>query len=510
MAEIELVLGANVVESYKRLSYTPWHALAEFVDNSTQSYFNNRELLDRHYSSSGEKLTVDIVYDRQSGSIRIVDNAMGMSRDELQRALRVGYPPENVTGRSQYGMGMKTAAGWLGNNWTITTSKLGDSLEHIVNVNVERVARGDLKLPYESRESGPSRGYTIIDIHELNREFHGRTISKIRDYIRSMYRQDFRDGVLKLTWNSEPLTWQELDSTLLRSANGSLYKREFIFTVHGKRVRGWVGVLGRGSRAQAGFSILHRNRVVRGWPDAWRPESLYGQIQGSNDLVNQRLVGEIHLDDFDVSHTKDDILWVNDEEDLVQQRLREECVDYYNIAKTYRRDEHEQKPSELETQAAVDELKKELESPEIVDRLTLNPIPIVQAAKDIEKGVIEEVRRNTETFSAVIDSMVNIKGYLQEFSVSDPYVVYELSNDSVRHNSDHAMDEILVIININHPHWAQLKGAEGVLNYLRHCIYDAVAEWHAGRLTAPVNQSTIKVLKDQLLRLPFDIERHDS
>ena len=70
-------------------------------------------------------------------------------------------------------------------------------------------------------------------------------------------------------------------------------------------MQGWVGILAKGSRAAAGFSILQADRVVRGWPDAWRPSSLYGQLQGSNDLVNQRLVGEIHLDGFDVSHTKE-------------------------------------------------------------------------------------------------------------------------------------------------------------------------------------------------------------
>ena len=38
----QLVLGLDVIRSYKRLSYTIWHAIAEFIDNSTQSYFNNR------------------------------------------------------------------------------------------------------------------------------------------------------------------------------------------------------------------------------------------------------------------------------------------------------------------------------------------------------------------------------------------------------------------------------------------------------------------------------------
>src|SRR5207237_6117621 len=119
--------------------------------------------------------------------------------------------------------------------------------------------------------------------------------------------------------------------------DGSTYKKSFDFKVNGKRVYGWVGILAKGSRAKAGFSVLHSDRVVKGWPDAWRPESLYGQIQGSNDLVNQRLVGEIHLDAFDVSHTKDDILWVGDDEEKVEKELLKRCADYRDTAKRFRK-----------------------------------------------------------------------------------------------------------------------------------------------------------------------------
>jgi hypothetical protein len=52
----------------------------------------------------------------------------------------------------------------------------------------------------------------------------------------------------------------------------------------------------------------------------------------------------------------------------------------------------------------------------------------------------------------------------------------------------------------------QLKGSDGVLNYLRHCVYDGIAEWKAIHKAAGLNPDTIKILKDQLLRVPFEIE----
>src|SRR5690606_20098608 len=165
--------------------------------------------------------------------------------------------------------------------------------------------------------------YTTAEITRHNRKFHGRTVGKIRDYLRSMYREDFRRGELSLLWQGEKLSWDEPE--MLTAEDGSHYRKDFKFKVDGLDVFGWVGVLKKGSRAEAGFSIIHSGRVIKGWPDAWRPSSLYGQIQGSNDLVNQRLVGEIHLDHFEVSHTKDDILWLGDQEENVEKKLLASC-----------------------------------------------------------------------------------------------------------------------------------------------------------------------------------------
>ena len=59
------------------------------------------------------------------------------------------------------------------------------------------------------------------------------------------------------------------------------YVKEFVFKVNGKEVKGIVGILAKGSRSMAGFSILHRGRVVKGWPESWRPASVDGFSQPS-------------------------------------------------------------------------------------------------------------------------------------------------------------------------------------------------------------------------------------
>lgn len=497
---LQLTIGPDAINSYKRLAYTPWHALAEFIDNSTQAYFDNKDLLDKSFKESNEILEVAVVYDKDAGLLRISDNSIGLSLNDLERALHVALPPANTKGRSKYGMGLKTAACWLGNRWTIQTKKLGETVEHHASIVVEKIAAGKSDLEYKAISNRPAaKHYTIIEIRELNRPFHGRTIKKIRDFLSSMYREDFRNESLKLMWDGVPLQWRELDDRLLKDAEGNLYKRPFSFVVDGKKIHGWVGILERGSRADAGFSIIHCGRVVRGYPDSWRPASLYGQLQGSNDLVNQRLVGEIHLDDFDVSHTKDDILWLGSQEEDVEKELGEHCADYKARANALRKNKDDERgPSELETIAAIDELKKELTSPEMIDAIELQTVPSPDVVASQAKNIAEAISKFEDTFSAVIGQL-RVRGFLRpDMSPNDPYVTH----DSAKEN------EVLIIINQAHPHWLQLKGSDGVLNYLRHCVYDGIAEWKAKHKAAALNPDTIKVLKDQLLRVPFEIEMH--
>jgi hypothetical protein len=494
---IELRIDLNAITSYKRLAYFPWYALAEFVDNSTQSFRNNEKILRKVAPPNERPLTVTIQYDREQEYLSIEDNAMGMSFQELRNAMHVARPPANTTGRSRYGMGLKTAAAWLGNLWTIRTKKLGETREYTLQVDVEQVAAGNGKLDFTPKPGfSPDKHYTVIEIREHNRKFHTRTLSKIEDYLGSIYREDFRQEILTLWWQDHALKWKEIYDDLLTNRSGKQYRKKT------KRIHGWVGVLREGSRSKAGFSILHSGRVIMGWPEAWRPETLYGQILGSNDLINQRLVGEIHLDDFEVSHTKDDILWLEDEEEQVLEQLRIHCGEFREIARTFRkRSEDERGPSEVAIRSAIDRLGKELRSPEIAALISSNPL----LPENLVEEVVEAVKNSVvgkypETFKAQIEG-ITVRGYVDEMSVNDPYLTLDTADPS----------EVIIIVNASHPHWNQLKGADGVLNYLRHCTYDGIAESQARDRKArkiQLNPNTVKLLKDRLLRIPFEIEQN--
>ena len=139
-----------------------------------------------------------------------------------------------------------------------------------------------------------------------------------------------------------------------------------------------------GKPTESRFLILHRDRVITGWPESWRPQVLYGQSEGSNDLVNQRLVGEIYLDGFEVTHTKSGILWMGDEEEKVQQKLKKLCWDYRETARTaLYRSSDERGPSERDVKIALDELTEELNSEELGDAIDLEVVPPPEVVSDV-------------------------------------------------------------------------------------------------------------------------------
>lgn len=502
---MELGIGIDIISSYKRLSYTAWHAFAEYVDNSTQAYFNNRELLDEIFEKEGENLYVKIDYSATDGTVIIKDNSIGMNKEELQNALFIGRKPSNTTGRSKYGMGMKTASCWIGDKWSVKTKKYGETEEYTVHVDVNKVVNEkDPDLEEEVLYNvDPDKHYTIIEVSDLNQSFHGNTVRKIKEHLMSIYRIDFDSYGLQLFWQGDPLEWTDFKNWLYKLKDGNPYFKDFDFEVNKKRVSGWVGVLGPGnaSRRNAGFSIIQANRVIQGWPEGYKPNKLYGeQVDGRNDLVNQRVIGELFLDGFEVSHTKDKIIWLDDELEVLNDLLFEESKEAIHLAKTLRyRSEAVNGTSYVSE--ALELFEAEIQSTEAQDYWNKidTEIPSEDLLKASKLRLVEREGEKSPTLNVIIgeNNPINVLVYFTESSEFEPYVTIESKPES---------NQVIVIINRIHPHFKEMKNKETVTNFIRHCVYDGVSEWKAIKLTGEIKPDTVKFLKDGLLRLQYQIE----
>jgi hypothetical protein len=506
---VSVQFGPENFRNYSRMAYEWWYAVAEFVDNSTQSFVDHREVLEQamRNEDGGSGFYVSITHDRGSGGVlSIEDNGYGMDLEDIERAMQVGVPPADTSGRSRYGLGMKTAAGWVGSLWSIKTTKLGSDVEYTVTVDVNEVANGNMELPTLERTVPADSHYTIIEVRSHNRNLTGsQTINKIKKYLASIYRIDLSEGWLSMSWNEDPILWEQYgDDVWFRAADGTQYKDDFQFEItndrgQSKTVNGWVGILNTGSRKLAGVSILHNNRLIKGYPDPWKPYAIYRE--GSNDLINQRLVIEIHLDDFEVTHTKDNINWYGNEQEAVETGLEENCREYANRAQARRIRETTVGPSEPVIHAAAQTLESELTSPEMVDSLQLDQLP---PPEDLARQNQQLIQSQVETGSPALlevqigegSTLLNIHVQLRNESFYEPYCI----NDSA--NPEH----LVVMINRQHPAFSSLRSENDVNVYFRQCIYDAVAE-HRASSREIVDSDTIKLIKDQLLRVRYEVVR---
>ncbi|WP_213956735.1 MULTISPECIES: ATP-binding protein [unclassified Variovorax] len=497
--EAELTVGPRAIDAYARLSYTMWFALGEFVDNSTQSRLNYGNLIDEVLRVEGQPLTVSIVHDRPNKTLTISDNSIGMSKMDLIAALRIAQPTPDSKGRSKYGMGMKTAACWIGAYWVVTTCELGSGEEWTATVDVDAIANRGAKVPLTMRNVSRDEHYTKISISKLRRVIQTRSEQTIKDYLGSMYMFDLRPSEsgqveMKLTYNGEEvLPPQESDWDT--DPSGIVMKRDLsTFTVDGKTINGWIGVLRKGGRKYGGFSMFQNGRQIQGYPTAWKPSVIFGGVddEGANNLITQRVTGVLLLDGFGVSHTKDKVLFEGEEEEALEKFLVEQTKDYVEYAKSRRSSGRGvAKWSRDQVRDLVKDMQSEFTSAEMKDALasaTLPPPEIIMANNQqqlLNLTAEDEVGR----LNILPELQVNIS--VKETSQYEPHVVFVPGSQAgVLH----------VIINGLHPYYQTLEAKDAIAECVQQYIFDAVAEFKTSKLIARVNPDSVRNLKNGLLR----------
>lgn len=325
--------GVTVLSVLRHLNYRPWFALAEFVDNSIQSFLMNRSDLLQLYGGQFV-LRVDIdVEQYDGGRISIRDNAGGIRTNDYVRAFRPAQLPPDRSGLAEFGMGMKSAACWFSPVWQVRTSALGEPVERQVNFEIDQIVLDNIEeLKVTETSAGSETHFTEISLLSLHKTLATRTISKIKEHLSDIYRVYTRKGLVILRFNGEELTYTEPDVLVAPEYDENnqpvgdpiewrLDLDDFDFG-QGLRVHGFAALRRTASTKYAGFSLFRRNRLIEGsGDDKYRPQAIFGT---PNDFVYQRLFGELHLEGFDVSHTKDGFRWDDNEGpflELLKERL---------------------------------------------------------------------------------------------------------------------------------------------------------------------------------------------
>ena len=323
----------GVLSVLPHLNYRPWYALAEFVDNSLESFLRHSAEV-KDMDGKNARLRVEVIVDSsEGGSLSVRDNAAGIYQDEYQRAFRLAEPPPHLNGLSEFGMGMKSAACWFGNQFSVRSSALGEPVERTISFDIEEIVttKSDV-LPVASKPVPASHHYTEVTIIRLHRPPQGRTIRKIKEHLASIYRVFIKDGTLELRYRSsgidEILSYVEPDVLVAPPAESLvrrhklqeeplIWRKDIDFNLgSGMRVKGFAALRKRASTAQAGFALFRRKRLIEGsGEDSYRPREIFG---ASTTAPYQRIFGELHLEGFEVSHTKDGFQWDENEEPFLE------------------------------------------------------------------------------------------------------------------------------------------------------------------------------------------------
>ena len=318
----------TILSVLRHLNYRPWFALAEFVDNAIQSFLDHKTEL-RELHGSDFKLRVALEWDPADGGRLVIrDNAAGIHEAEYPRAFRAAEVPVDRSGLSEFGMGMKSAACWFAKTWTVRSGAFGEQVERSVTFDIARIVRENRdEVDIVTRAKKSTDHYTEIILNGLYKPLQGRTLPKIREHLASIFRVFVRDGELDLTFDGEPLVYLApaiLSAPYFKSDSDTTLRWEKSIDLSfgdGKRLSGFAALRERGSTAEAGFALFRRNRLIQGSADeGYRPQEIFGS---SNSFTYQRLFGELNLDGFDVTHTKDGFQWEDDEE-AVLKRLKEQ------------------------------------------------------------------------------------------------------------------------------------------------------------------------------------------
>ena len=151
----------------KNYPFKPANVFAEFIDNSRQSYKDNKVLLEK----TNRNFKLQITITKQEDKIIISDNAGGISDHKMESAFEPGKIPENNKGANEFGIGLKNASVWMSDYYTVETSSIDENYYKKVSFDYFKVLEKeieDLEVKYEPIEK--NKTFTKVTLTKLRKD----------------------------------------------------------------------------------------------------------------------------------------------------------------------------------------------------------------------------------------------------------------------------------------------------------------------------------------------------
>lgn len=454
----------TVLSVLKYIEYEIWYALAEFVDNSIDSYLRNADRL-KAIEGDDYKFEVRIEILDEEKKIVIRDNAAGIDEKNFKRAFRAAEIPENTTGLCEFGMGMKTAACWFSDQWSVRTSALLESTEKTVRFDLNKIFEDRLEeLEVEIKHAEEKHHYTVIELSNVIRIPRRRSLSKVKEHLKSIYREFIRKKILVLYFDGEILEYKDPKVLFVPrydepSGEPIYWRQEIDFPIDDKtKVHGFVAIREKASTMEAGFALFRRGRLIEGsFENGFRPDFIFGN---PNSFKYQRIFGELHLDGFEVTFTKKGIKWDNNLDiflRLLKHDISTKSFPLLQQAENFRvrASDKEYKNATKVLNGTVDDLEKK--APQAVSNVLTNQTSslinekteLLKTEKTLHREF--EIRFNKINWKVSIE--LSYDPSLKELiEIGDSYIKDKLNDDSVR--------QIGIRLSLTHPFMVEYVGVD--------------------------------------------------
>lgn len=470
---------ASIMNTFSRLNYKPHYAIAEFVDNSTQSYLLHREEL--RAAEDNFMLSIVVKYNASEKTLTIDDNAYGMELDRFRDAITLDAKnSEQTNSRNEFGMGLKTAASWFGNIWTVSSTALGSTKRYTATVDIPFLQEsGENEVDIIVSPADPAEHGTSIEIKQVTKGIGPRAVGKTRSMLASMYRRDLDAGEISIEINDVQIEFQHYPILTFRDQD---WRKNLSFDVNfGGRtfhVTGFVGIMNPGSFPRAGFALFRRNRVIIGGEDQnYKPYEIFRQSQSQ---ISLKLFGELDMDDFPVNQAKDGFIWDDGLEDEFIKALQENIREYVEIAKMSKdaRVQEEQYSNEAslrveeEVSKDVERANRLIENEESEQPIESQPqLPLLperfvfdgtQTEEELEKALREGIESDNNSKPDYVSPSRTYGVRLNKVSTRHISVAWKISGGDkwIEVQPGDSEDQINVTINVNHPFFKPYSNEE--------------------------------------------------
>jgi len=295
----------------KASHYDVWQALSELIDNAVDARINEVKKpveISIQFSSFGGTF---LFGNEGEYDLEVSDDGKGMNFEEFSTCLKlafVGKKKEKKTRLGKFGLGLKTSVSSLGSKFKIISKAYkGNERYSLVFDEKDFIEKGDWSKfrIIKEEDSGKWHG-TIIKIKSRKEvRIYKEKINRLKEKFSLQYSYLMQNDILKIKVNTGQVKPHEpeLEKDPENAPDGK-YPLEFTLST-GQKVSGWYGFRELGAKKSGVVSQHHYGLHIY-----WRQRLVaeYEKVGIRIHTEFQRLIGELHFEDFPVTHDKTNII----------------------------------------------------------------------------------------------------------------------------------------------------------------------------------------------------------